>query len=123
MSDVATLTEQMARYCFYHCIEVASGVVTKGNEDPFWVQAPIMAALKRQDLRGKRVLDIGCRDCVFTFQAKRVGAAKVIGIDNDSRFTRLFEGPKSYPPAAQRLAARYAAQPSWPNDDSGECEK
>jgi tRNA (mo5U34)-methyltransferase len=35
------------------------------------------------DLRGKRVLDIGCRDGLFSFAAESMGAIDVIGIDND----------------------------------------
>jgi SAM-dependent methyltransferase len=35
------------------------------------------------DLRGKRVLDIGCRDGLFCFEAEKLGATEVIGIDND----------------------------------------
>lgn len=83
MSDPATLIQQIAQYDFYHCIEVAPGVFTRGNEDYLRLQEPIMATLKRHNLRGKRVLDIGCRDGLFAFQAERMGAAEVIGIDND----------------------------------------
>ena len=35
------------------------------------------------DLNGKRVLDVGCRDGLYSFMAERRGAADVIGIDND----------------------------------------
>jgi tRNA (mo5U34)-methyltransferase len=34
-------------------------------------------------VRGKRVIDIGCRDGMFSFEAERMGAAEVTGIDND----------------------------------------
>ena len=34
-------------------------------------------------LKGKRVLDIGCRDGLFSFEAERLGASYVLGIDND----------------------------------------
>jgi hypothetical protein len=45
--------------------------------------APIMAELHRCDLAGKRVLDIGCRDGLFSFEAEKMGAQEVLGIDND----------------------------------------
>jgi 2-polyprenyl-3-methyl-5-hydroxy-6-metoxy-1,4-benzoquinol methylase len=35
------------------------------------------------DFNNKRVLDIGCRDGLFSFFAESRGAAEVIGIDND----------------------------------------
>jgi SAM-dependent methyltransferase len=39
--------------------------------------------MKCFDLKGKRVLDIGCRDGAQSFAAERLGASEVIGIDND----------------------------------------
>jgi SAM-dependent methyltransferase len=35
------------------------------------------------DLRDRRVLDIGCRDGLFSFEAEKLGAKEVIGIDNN----------------------------------------
>ena len=34
-------------------------------------------------MKGKRVLDIGCRDGIYSFEAEKMGAKEVIGIDND----------------------------------------
>jgi 2-polyprenyl-3-methyl-5-hydroxy-6-metoxy-1,4-benzoquinol methylase len=42
-----------------------------------------MKHLESLDLREKSVLDIGCRDGLFSFAAERKGAARVVGIDND----------------------------------------
>ena len=42
-----------------------------------------MKYVKSLDLKGKRVLDIGCRDGLFSFAAESMGAAEVVGIDND----------------------------------------
>ena len=47
------------------------------------MQAPVSRAIEALDLAGKRVLDIGCRDGLFSFLAERRGAAEVLGIDND----------------------------------------
>lgn len=38
------------------------------------------------DLRGKTVLDIGCNAGFYSFEMKRRGAARVIGIDEDERY-------------------------------------
>jgi SAM-dependent methyltransferase len=78
-----TTLEDMRRFEFYHCIEVADGVFTPGIRSLLSTQAPIMAELRRHDLNGKRVLDVGCRDGLFSFEAERKGASKVLGIDND----------------------------------------
>jgi 2-polyprenyl-3-methyl-5-hydroxy-6-metoxy-1,4-benzoquinol methylase len=46
-------------------------------------QQKTLRALKKIDFAGKRVLDVGCRDGLFSFEAERRGAAEVIGFDND----------------------------------------
>jgi hypothetical protein len=71
------------KYSFYHCIEVAPGMVTPGHTSLIPLQAPIMKTLRTLDVRGKRVIGIGCRDGMFSFEAERMGAAEVVGIDND----------------------------------------
>ena len=40
------------------------------------------------DLRGKRVLDIGCNAGFYALEMKRRGAARVLGIDTDERYLR-----------------------------------
>ena len=47
------------------------------------MQAPVLEEIRRYDLSGKRVLDIGCRDGLFSFAAEKQGATEVLGIDND----------------------------------------
>ena len=47
------------------------------------LQRPVIDELRRLDLHGKSVLDIGCRDGLYCFEAERLGAARVLGIDND----------------------------------------
>src|ERR1700730_3340025 len=42
-----------------------------------------VSVMKCFDLKGKRVLDIGCRDGAQSFAAEQLGASEVIGIDND----------------------------------------
>jgi tRNA (mo5U34)-methyltransferase len=41
-----------------------------------------------QDLSGKTVLDIGCNGGFYSLEMKRRGAARVLGIDTDSRYLR-----------------------------------
>jgi tRNA (mo5U34)-methyltransferase len=40
------------------------------------------------NLRGKRVLDIGCNGGFYSLEMKRRGAARVVGIDTDERYLR-----------------------------------
>jgi SAM-dependent methyltransferase len=75
--------DRLSRYSFYHVIEVQPGLFTPGIEAYRPIQKPVSDALQRLPLRGKRVLDIGCRDGLFSFESEDLGAAEVIGIDND----------------------------------------
>lgn len=81
--DEQTLKDRLASYCFYHTIRLTESISTAGNPVHAPSQAPVLAALERLDLKGKRVLDVGCRDGLYSFAAERHGAAEVIGIDND----------------------------------------
>lgn len=42
----------------------------------------VINSLEKIDFEGKRVLDVGCRDGLFSFFAEEKGASEVIGIDN-----------------------------------------
>jgi 2-polyprenyl-3-methyl-5-hydroxy-6-metoxy-1,4-benzoquinol methylase len=68
---------------YYHIIKVTEGISTPGDPVFVPVQDVCMDYVRRIDMKGKRVLDIGCRDGLFSFAAERLGAAEVIGIDND----------------------------------------
>jgi len=77
-----TIDEAIAKYKFYHCIELQPGIFTPGWKEVVPLQAPVLEVIKEHDLRGKRVLDIGCRDGLFSFAAEKQGGL-VLGIDND----------------------------------------
>ena len=82
MSD-EKLKQALASYRFYHEIEIRPGVVTK-SADPFRTHwAFITEQLKGVDFKGARVLDVGCRDGLFSLLAEKRGAAYVKGIDNN----------------------------------------
>jgi SAM-dependent methyltransferase len=82
MTD-AELREAMKAYKFYHIIPLTETVSTPGVPAYVPLQQNFMKCLKRLDLKGKRVLDIGCRDGLFSFAAERMGAAEVVGIDHN----------------------------------------
>lgn len=81
--DSVALEMRLAAFNFYHCLQLNPEVRTKGYEEFRGLQAPVAEALERLPLAGKRVLDVGCRDGLFSLQAERLGASEVIGIDND----------------------------------------
>src|SRR4051794_40238685 len=80
---ILTTEEAFKKYTFYHEIEVEPGVVTPGWQVVRHLTGKISEEMKAFDLHGKRVLDIGCRDGLFCFQAERQGASEIVGIDND----------------------------------------
>lgn len=82
MTD-ADIQAAIARHTFYHIIPLTGTIATPGNPEHTPVQKIFMRHLESLDLKGKRVLDIGCRDGLFSFAAEKLGAAEVVGIDND----------------------------------------
>ena len=82
MND-SDIRQQMSKYNFYHNIPLTDTITTPGNQTYIRAQTLCMKYLKSLDLMGKRVLDIGCRDGLYSFTAERMGASEVIGIDND----------------------------------------
>jgi tRNA (mo5U34)-methyltransferase len=66
---------------WYHRLELAPGLVTPGVNDSSHVLSRLDALGLPRDFAGLRVLDLGCRDGFFSFEAERRGAATVIGVD------------------------------------------
>ncbi len=72
---------------WFHAIELPHGVRTKresAGTEPADHPAGTWAVVRRHlppDLAGKSVLDVGCNAGFYSVQAKRLGAARVLGID------------------------------------------
>jgi SAM-dependent methyltransferase len=77
------IRQRLGKYSFYHTIRLTERVSTAGMPEAIELVNLTLPILHELDLRGKRVLDIGCRDGLFCFEAERMGAREVIGIDND----------------------------------------
>jgi tRNA (mo5U34)-methyltransferase len=75
------------RYWFQR-IEVLPGFYSPGWSNPTVEKLPYFGL--PEDLRGKRVLDIGCAEGFFSFEAERRGAREVIGIDSFPDSVRRF---------------------------------
>lgn len=81
--DEAQLKDVLQKYKFYHVIQLTETLFTPGWDHLLDLQKPIHRFLRGIELKGKRFLDIGCRDGLFSFEAEKLGAKEVIGIDND----------------------------------------
>lgn len=82
MND-SELKAAISKYTFYHNIKLTETITTPGSQVFVRAQALCMKYLQSLNLKGKRVLDIGCRDGLYAFAAEKLGASEVIGIDND----------------------------------------
>ena len=87
-NHLQAVTKRLPKYKWYHRIEIAEGVATRTMWDEMGQPLDdLWAGIEREQakisLQGKDVLDVGCRDGLFSFAAERAGARRVLGIDND----------------------------------------
>ena len=76
---------------WFHSIDLGQGVITKGQKTSQALKNEL-AALRFPDLHDKTVLDIGCFDGFYSFEAERRGASSVVALDHyvweyDAHFT------------------------------------
>src|SRR5207247_3660998 len=91
--DRARIVETMNSMVWYHRIELAPGIVTPGADwEALW--APMRERHRAVDFRGKRVLEIGCWDGYWSFEAEKLGAAEVWATDDMSQRKTV---PRSVP--------------------------
>ncbi len=78
LAGETNLAREVARYGWYHTLELAPGVVTEGMFD----HRPVVGQyLLPDDLRGMRCLDVGTMDGFWAFEMERRGAAEVTATD------------------------------------------
>lgn len=82
MDSSEELRHRVEALRWVHRIDLGGGVVTPGA----WKRSRLVErALERVDLRGKTVLDVGCWDGLWAFEAERRGAARVVAVDDTSQ--------------------------------------
>ena len=81
MTDEQIINE-LKKYSFYHRIKVKEGIYTRDTKNSHFSHRKLFKYLDTIDFRNKRVLDVGCRDGIFSFYIEKKGAKEVIGIDN-----------------------------------------
>lgn len=92
------LIEEIARHQWLYSVDLGGGVVTPGRFGP--PNPQIKEALGRFDFRGKQVLDVGCFEGQWSFEAERRGAATVLATDylvGDPRAQPSEQGIKELP--------------------------
>jgi tRNA (mo5U34)-methyltransferase len=78
---------------WFQKIEVLPGMFSSGWGDPVVEKLPYFGL--PEDLTNKRVLDIGCAEGFFSFEAERRGASEVVGIDSFPDSIRRFNITKA----------------------------
>src|SRR4051812_12149985 len=76
------LRRRLGDYAFYHTIRLTEDIATPGWPVVVPIVNMTLRAMEAVDFRGKRVLDVGCRDGLFCFEAERRGAREILGVDN-----------------------------------------
>lgn len=76
------LVATVAKYQWYHNIDLGQGVITPGHGF-FHIWDFIREQMARIDFKGKSVIDIGCRDGMFALEAERMGASQLVAVDSD----------------------------------------
>lgn len=73
------LRRRAAEIRWFHSIELAPGLVTRGLDD---TRQRVDVLQLPGDLSGRTVLDVGAWDGFFSFEAERRGAARVVAADH-----------------------------------------
>ena len=74
------LLREMAGLTFYHTIPLTPTLSTPGWPVVVPIVDMTLGLLRGMDLRGKRVLDVGCRDGLFAFEAEKRGFQILVGV-------------------------------------------
>lgn len=82
MSD-NELEEIIKEHKFYHNIKLSDKFTANGYKFMIPLQDFILDYLRTMNIKGKKLLDIGCRDGLFSFELEKLNALEVVGIDND----------------------------------------
>src|ERR1700745_631716 len=85
-SEIMAEVQRLAPW--FHCIDLGDGLLTKSKSAigepvdhprPTWENVKVALPA---DPAGQTVLDVGCNAGFYSIQAKRRGAARVLGLDS-----------------------------------------
>jgi 2-polyprenyl-3-methyl-5-hydroxy-6-metoxy-1,4-benzoquinol methylase len=77
------LADHIRRYVFYHTIRLSENVWTQGVPAICPLTDFVLRQLAKIEVKGTRVLDIGCRDGLMALEAERRGAGEVVAVDSE----------------------------------------
>lgn len=103
------LVDEVSTLSWYHRIDLGNGLVTPGRSS---ASPTVIRALDDIDFTGKRVLDVGCWDGLWTFESEKRGAAEVYAIDDVSQ--RSFHDTRTFRLAKEILRSNAYYFPETP---------
>ena len=102
------LLERVHALTWVHAIDLGNGIVTPGMWGP--PSPTITRALDTLDFRNKKVLDVGCWDGLWSFEAEKRGAQTVVATDlNTQRWPQ--DGHLSFMLAHEALGSKALYRP------------
>jgi len=105
-----SLESRVAELIWHHSIDLGNGVVTPGNKSLAICNDEAKLIFDRVDLRGRTVLDIGAWNGVFSFEAKRRGAGRVLATDSYTWAHPQFRGKEGFDVARSALGLEVEAR-------------
>ena len=97
--------EKMNTMKWYHKIEIDKGIVTPGYDfDDLWL--PLKEEMSKVNFINKRVLDIGCWDGLWSFEAEKLGAAEVFATDIHNQRSFNEQGCSTFEFAKKHLKSK-----------------
>ena len=75
------INDILKKYHFYHIIKLTENISTYGLNKPQVNKN--LNLINKINFKNKKVLDVGCRDGIYSFEAEKLGATEIIAIDND----------------------------------------
>jgi tRNA (mo5U34)-methyltransferase len=103
MSD--DLASQVARFFWWHSIDLGQGIITPGGKSPALHEQESAAFFDRVNLTGCSVLDIGAWNGFYSFEAKRRGAGRVLATDSCCWTDNRVRGRETFDLARKALGA------------------
>ena len=80
-ADRDALLKRVSDYTYYQTIDLGDGVKTPGL--PLGkVQEQVLSNVYSMDLKGKRVVDLGCANGLFAFEAEKRGPKEILAVDH-----------------------------------------
>jgi tRNA (mo5U34)-methyltransferase len=109
-SKSSALQSRLAEFSWHHSIDLGGGVITPGGKSLEICKAEASLIFDRVNLTGCAVLDIGAWNGIFSFEAKRRGAARVLATDSYCWSHPIIRGRETFELARSALGVEVDAR-------------